>query len=85
MRTMPYVPQHMIERTERVKNIWIKEYERERRGKIIAIIPTVTAYSVGFWSGSLGNGVWFWIITVFVSVCLWYGFRYLRTVYKINI
>lgn len=80
-----YTPQHMAIRTKAVKDIWIKEYEMERRGKIIAIIPTAMAYSLGFWSGSLGHGKGFWFITLCISIALWYFFGYLRRVYKINI
>jgi hypothetical protein len=75
----------MLERTEEVKRIWIKQYEMERRGKVSTLIGSIMAYSIGFWSGSIGHTVNFMFITIAISIAIWYGLRYLRTVYKINI
>ena len=75
----------MLERTERVRKIWIKDYERERRGKLVSVIPHIMAYSMGFWTGTLGHGIYFWASTVVISLLIWKGLRYLRDVYKINI
>ncbi len=85
MKSYNYQPPKIVQRMNKVKAIWIKDYERERRGKLIAILPTMAAYSIGFWSGSLGHGAFLWLETIIISICVWRVFKLLREVYKINI
>jgi hypothetical protein len=76
---------HLTKRTLVVKDLWIKEYERERRGKLISVLPVTIGYCVGFWSGSIGHTILFLIWTILVSWSIWLGLRFLREAYKINI
>jgi len=85
MKPVPYKFPHMIERTNAVKDIWIKDYEKKRRSRIISIIPPLMGYSFGFWAGGIGHTIGFWLFTVIISLALWLFFRYLRDVYKMNI
>jgi hypothetical protein len=85
MKLQKYSYPHMLERADEVKRIWIKQYERERRSKISSLLTTMVAYCIGFWSGSIGHTVNFMFVTLAISVVVWYGLRYLRVNYKINI
>lgn len=84
MKTSKYNAPRLMERTNAVKDIWIKQYERDRRGKLIAILPTITAYSIGFWGGSLGHSKLFWLETIIISLLCWRLLRFLRVNYKLN-
>jgi len=82
---MTYTPPHMIERMDHVRAVWIAEYEAKKQGKFQALIPTIISYSIGYWSGSYGRGATFWLTTVLISIVIWYGFRWLKKIYKINL
>jgi hypothetical protein len=80
-----YHPPHMMKQAEQIRQIWIKEYERDRRGKIVTILPILTAYSIGFWAGAVNHSIGKWLFSVVLSFAFWYGFRYIRSVFKLNI